>query len=176
MALDVWLHFNYSCVLMFLGKLHRTLESSHIHLSLYCLFTFVSFILQFVILESERLWVVSDSLRPHGLYSPWNSPGKNTGMSSLSLLQGIFPTQKLNLGLPHCRQILLQPSHKGSPTVLEWVAYPFFSLPGPGIGTESPALQVDSLPTELSGKPWCFSESSTLRIWGKVKHIGMINF
>ena len=37
--------------------------------------------------------VVSDSLRPHGLYSPWNSPGQNTGVGGLPLLQGIFPTQ-----------------------------------------------------------------------------------
>jgi len=44
--------------------------------------------------------VVSDSLRPHGLYSPWNSSGQNTGVGSLSLLQGIFPTQGLNPGLP----------------------------------------------------------------------------
>ena len=43
--------------------------------------------------------VVSDSLRPHGLYSPWNSPGQNTGVASLSLLQGTFPTQGLNPGL-----------------------------------------------------------------------------
>ena len=65
--------------------------------------------------ESESHSVVSDSLRPHGLYSPWKSPGQNTGMSSLSLLQGIFPTQGLNPGLPHRRQILYQLSHKGSP-------------------------------------------------------------
>ena len=43
--------------------------------------------------ESESRSVVSDSLRPHGLYSPWNFPGQNTGVGSLSLLQGIFPTQ-----------------------------------------------------------------------------------
>ena len=54
-------------------------------------------------------------LRPHGLYSPWNSPGQNTGVGSLSLLQGIFSTQGLNPGLLHCRQILYQLSHKGSP-------------------------------------------------------------
>ena len=42
--------------------------------------------------ESESPSVVSDSLRPHGLYSPWNFPGQNTGVRSLSLLQGIFPT------------------------------------------------------------------------------------
>ena len=69
--------------------------------------------------ESESGSVVSDSLRPHGLYSPWNSPGQNTGVSSLSFLQGIFPTQGSNPGLPHCRQILYQLSHKGSPRILE---------------------------------------------------------
>ena len=45
-------------------------------------------------------------LRPHGLYSPWASPGQNTGVGSLSLLQRIFPTQELNQGLLHCREIL----------------------------------------------------------------------
>ena len=46
--------------------------------------------------------------------SPWDSPGQNTGVGSLSLLQGIFPTQGSNPGLPHCRQILYQLSHQGS--------------------------------------------------------------
>ena len=63
---------------------------------------------------SEGHSVVPDSLRTHGLYSPWNSPGQNTGVGSLSLLQGIFPTQGSNPGLTHCRQILFQLSHKGS--------------------------------------------------------------
>ena len=71
--------------------------------------------------------VMSNSLRTYGQYSPWNSPGQNTGVGSLSLLQGIFPAQGLNPGLPHCRQILSQLSHKGSPRILEWVAYPFSS-------------------------------------------------
>ena len=66
---------------------------------------------------------MSDSLRPHGLYSPWNSPGQNTGVGSLSLLQGIFPTQGSNLGLLHCRQILYQLCQKGSP-------WDFILLPG----------------------------------------------
>ena len=66
---------------------------------------------------SESFQVVSDSLQPHGLYSPWNSPGQNTGVGSRSLLQGIFPTQGSNAGLPHCRRILYQLSHKGSPTI-----------------------------------------------------------
>ena len=64
---------------------------------------------------SKSRSVVSDSLRPHGLYSPWNSPGQNTGVGSLSLLQGIFPTQGWNPGLLHCRRILYQLSHKGNP-------------------------------------------------------------
>ena len=71
--------------------------------------------------ESERSSVMSNSLRPHGLYSPWDSSGQDTGVGSLSLLQGIFPTQGSNPGLPHCRRILYQLSHKGSPTVLVWV-------------------------------------------------------
>ena len=50
-------------------------------------------------------------VKVHGLYSPWNSPGQNTGVGSLSLLQRIFPTQGLNPGLPHCRLILYQLSY-----------------------------------------------------------------
>ena len=69
---------------------------------------------------------MSNSLWPYGLYSPWNSPGQNTRVGSLSLLQGIFRTQGLNPGLPHCRWILDHLSHKGSPRTLEWVADPFF--------------------------------------------------
>ena len=64
--------------------------------------------------EIENHSVVSYSLWPHGLCSPWNSPGHNTGVCSLSLLQGIFPNQKLNLGLLHCRQILYQLSYEKS--------------------------------------------------------------
>ena len=86
----------------------------------------------------------------HGLYSPWNSPGQNTGVGSHSLFQEIFPTQGSNPGLPHFRQILYLLSHQGSSRILEWVAYPFSAdLPDPGIELGSPALQVDSLPTEL---------------------------
>ena len=61
--------------------------------------------------------------------TPWTSqsPGQNTGVGSRSLLQGIFLIQGLNLGLPRCRRILYQLSHKGSPRILEWVACPFSS-------------------------------------------------
>ena len=57
--------------------------------------------------------VISDSLQPHGLYSPWNFPGQNTEVGSRPLLQGIFSTQGSNPGFPHCKQILYQLSHKG---------------------------------------------------------------
>ena len=60
---------------------------------------------------------------PHGLYSPWNFAGQNTGVGSLFLFQGLFP------GFPHCRWILYQLSHQGSLRILEWVAYSFSSGP-----------------------------------------------
>ena len=88
------------------------------------------------------------------LYSPWNSPGQNTGMGSLSFLHGIFPTQGPNPGHPHFRWILYQLSYKESSRILELEPIPFpADLPNPGIKPGSPALQADSLPTELSGKP-----------------------
>ena len=76
---------------------------------------------------SESCSVMSDPLLPHGLYSPWNSLGQNAGLGSLSFLQGIFPTQRSKPGLPHCRRILYQLSHKESPIILEEVDYPFSS-------------------------------------------------
>ena len=54
-----------------------------------------------------------------------DAPGKNTGVGCHALLQGIFPSEGLNPGLPHCRQIFYYLSHQGSPRILEWVAYPF---------------------------------------------------
>ena len=70
---------------------------------------------------------MSNSLQPHGLYGPWNSLVQNTGVGSLSLIQEIFPTQGSNPGLPHCRRIFYHLSCKGSPRILEWVAYLFSS-------------------------------------------------
>ena len=70
-------------------------------------------------MQYESHSFVFDSLQLHGLYSPWNSPGQNTGVGSLSLLQGIFPTQGSNPGLLHCRWILYQLSYQGSPTLFE---------------------------------------------------------
>ena len=88
------------------------------------------------------------------LYSLWNSPGQKTGVGSLSLLQGIFPTQGWNLGFPHCQWILYQLSHKGSPRVLLWVASPFSSGSSWSRNwTRTSCIAGGSLPTELSGKP-----------------------
>ena len=60
-------------------------------------------------------------------YTVHNSPGQNNGMGTLSLLQGLFPTQGSNPSLLRFGQILYQLSHTGRPRILEWVAYPFSS-------------------------------------------------
>ena len=65
----------------------------------------------FVCGKCESCSVVPNSWQPIGLYSPWNSPGQNTGVDSPSLLQGNFPTQGSNPGLPNCRWILYHLSH-----------------------------------------------------------------
>ena len=99
-------------------------------------------------------------VRPHGLQPVrllclWDSPGKSTGAGFHALLQGIFPVQGSNPGLPHCRRILYCLSHQGSSRILEWVlTIPSpGDLPNPGIKPGSPAWQEDSLPAELPGKP-----------------------
>ena len=62
---------------------------------------------------------------PPGSSVHGDSLGQNTGVGSLSLLQGIYPTQGWKPGLPHCRRILYQVSHQRNPRIPEWVAYPF---------------------------------------------------
>ena len=76
-------------------------------------------------LNALKMWsechsVASDSLRPHGLYSPWNSPGQNSGVDSCSLLQGIFPTQVSRIA----GGFLTSWDTKETPAILEWVIYP----------------------------------------------------
>ena len=119
------------------------------------------------IVLSESLSIVSDSLRPHGILQ-----GRNTGVGSLSLLQGIFPTQGSNSGFPYCRWFLYKLSHKGSPRILEWVGYPFFrgsswprnQIKRPCIA-RSPAMQADSLPTSYQGNPSERSRSQKTAYW-----------
>ena len=104
--------------------------------------------------RNESRSVVSDSWWPRGLYSPWNSPGQNTGVCSLSLLLGVFPTLGSNPGLPHCRWILHQLSHKGSPRILERVAYLFSSRSSdPGIELGSPACRQILYQLSHQGSP-----------------------
>ena len=109
----------------------RIQQAIHIDILIFKKFLLIYFWLHWIFIaahsSSESCSVVFDSLRPHGLYSPWNSPGQNTGVGSLSLLQEMFPTQGWNPGLPHCRRILHQLSHQGSQRILEWVDYHFSS-------------------------------------------------
>ena len=103
---------------------------------------------------SESCSVVFHSLRPHGQYSPWTSPGQNTGVSSLSLLQGIFPAQGLIPSLLHCRGILHQLSQQGSPRTLEKVVCPFSrGSSWPRNPTAVSCCRWILLLTELSGSP-----------------------
>ena len=93
--------------------------------------------------------------------TPWtvyalNSPGQNTGVGSLSLLQGIFPTQGLNPGLLHRRQILYQLSHKGSPRILQWGAYPFCS------GPSRPRNRTGISQGNQQGLPWWSSDEDSI--------------
>ena len=111
------------------------------------------------------VWVLSCSVvstlcdpmdcSPPGSSVHGDSPDKNTGVGCYALLQGIFPTQGSNPGLPHCRQILYHLSHQGSPRILELVAYLFSrEASWPRNQSGSPELQVDSLPAELPGKSY----------------------
>ena len=127
-------------------------------------------------LAEETLWQLlvrwKCDLRSHGLSSQWNSPGQNIGVGSRSLLQGIFLTQGLNPGLPHCRQILYQLNHQGSPRILEWVAYISSpgDLPDTGLEAEVSCIAGRFFTAEPPGKPrkyygnkwpnWKFNELS----------------
>ena len=110
--------------------------------------------------------VVSNSLQHQGLsparlLCPWDSPGKNTGGACHALLQGIFPIQGLNPGLPYCRRILYHLSHQGSPSESVYI-YPLplepsspSSIPPFYVITEGPwffvALGFCFCPTRGSG-------------------------
>ena len=113
--------------------------------------------------QGESHSVMSDSLQPHGLYSPRNSLGQNTGVGSLFLLQGIFPTQGSNPGLPHWRQIFFfyQLSHKrpkyrsfsmGRLLCCFWACFPFLILSlfcSVWLGAEIPTGCISRLQSQL---------------------------
>ena len=91
---------------------------------------------------------------PPGFFVHRDSPGKNTGVSCHALFQGILPTQGLNPGLPHCRQILSGLSHQGSPRILEWVVYPFSrGSSWPGNRTGVSCITSESFTNWGPGKP-----------------------
>ena len=111
--------------------------------------------------ESVSHWDVSDSLRSHGLQPtrllcPWDSPGKNTGVSCHSLQQGIFPTKRSNLSLLNCRQSLYHPSHQGE---LSWcsghlpdktTAHTSHNLPNKVIAQQEPPRRGVPKPPRLT--------------------------
>ena len=104
------------------------------------------------------------SCSPTGSSVHGDSPGKNIGVGCHALLQGFFPTQGLNPGLPHRRQILYYLSHQGSPRMLEWVACPFSrgsSWPRNRTGVSCTAGRpFTSWSLEVSMMTWKYS------IWG----------
>ena len=90
-------------------------------------------------------------------------------MGSLSPPQGIFPTQRSNPGLPHCRQILYQLSHEGSPRILEWVAYPFSS------GSSWPKNQTGV--SFIAGgflTNWAIREAQMWEMWSQINSAGLV--
>ena len=128
--------------------------------------------------QREREWshsVMSDSLQPHGLQPtrflhPWNFPGKSTGVSCRFLLQVIFPTQGLNLGLRHCRQMLYSLINQ-SPRQIIWIEKFFWGPHVPGSLKQPQSIpqgwstgQVSrekSWRRWLSAKPWPTADIST---------------
>ena len=119
---------------------------------------YTKYLEQYIVAQScLTLWDSIDCTVPS--FSVYGDvPGKNTGVGFHALLQGIFPTQGSNPGLPYCRQILYRLSHQGNPRILEWVAYPFSrGSPNPRtkpLSSASPGLQANSLLLKSSGKPY----------------------
>ena len=120
----------------FLGVFLELLETLNAGFFNYVLFYFHNCGLCCVV-----LCLMSNSLQPYELYSPQHSPGQNTRVGSLSLLQRIFPTQGSNPDLPYCGRILYCLSHKEAQEY--WSGQPIPSpgdLPDPGIKSRSPVL------------------------------------
>ena len=104
------------CDFKWIGKYHHS-EDTDLHHH-YRAFLYYPFVATFVKVKSE-VTQLCPTLQPHGLQPtrllcPWNFPGNSTGVDCHFFLQGIFPFQGLNPGLPHCRQTLYCLSHQGS--------------------------------------------------------------
>ena len=141
-----------------------------------CIYSpFPIFLFPLRIFESEILSVMSNSLWPHGLYSPWSSPCQNAGVGSCFLLQGLFSTQGSNPSLPHCRQILYQLSHKGSPRILEWVAYPFSNRIFPIQESNWSLLHCRWILTSWATREgWSFLKGSLNVLWALLLNLVML--
>ena len=108
----------------------------------------------------------------------WNSPGQNTRVGSLSLLQGIFPTQRSNPGLPHCRRILYQLSNQGSNARDLGLIPRSGRSPDQGMATHSSGNGEWSLVKSLRllifwGLPWCLSGQESAC---NVGDLGLLSF
>ena len=127
--------------------------------------------------ETHGLW-------PASLSCPWNSLGKNTGVGSHSLLQGIFPTQGLNPSLPHCRWILYCLNHQGSPLLEKFVLMSYCtkhlkcfasSCQGELVYSLSFIRQIilkNLLCIRLCSRHWCYLVKRTDKI--PPSHIGLM--
>ena len=104
----------------------------------------------------------------------WVQRGQNTGVGSRTLLQGIFPTQGLNPGLPHCRQILYQLSHWGSPRKQGGEAV----LIKVRLRTGSASLAAHSVDQADLGSTWSQGERtrSHLPMWRVTTHYVHLSF
>ena len=133
-AISIWPSQTISISWHYIHSLPSTNAALLIHnqpsIHLDSFFSVTMMYLSLVKSESVSCSVLSDSLRPHEpsrLLCPWNFLGKKNGVGSHSILQGIFPTQALNLGLLHCRQILYHLCHQGNPLKPHLILYQILS-------------------------------------------------
>ena len=83
------------------------------------------------VLVAQSCLILCDPMdwqEPARLFCPWNTPGKNTGVGSHSFLQGIFPTQRSNPGLPPCRQILYHLRDEQNIRIIFLLRYSWFTM------------------------------------------------
>jgi len=159
------------CSEFYTSHLFRNLEFCALH-SVFC--TFNLFLAQGPFPFVFKCAVLSRGLLPTRILCAV-FPGKNTGVGYHALLEDIFPTQESNPGLPDCRWILYRLSHRGSPRILEWVAYPFSrGSSQPRNRTRVSCIVGRVLPAELPGKPvfkWTQLKSFQLKKPKQTKHL-----
>ena len=173
------------CILHIKNIIYALLEESSIY---WGKFFFLTYCWDLSSLKwSESRSVISYSLWPHGLYSPWNAPGQNTGKGSHSLLQWIFPTQGSNPGLPHCSRILYQLSYQESRRseacslffsssffffycsgfchTLKWISHGFTCVPHPDPPSHLPLHPIPLVLPSAPGPSACLTDACSLNHW-----------